>query len=265
MTAIDTASLTRTLLAAADAADAETLPIFRTALSVDNKFEIGFDPVTAADRNAEAAIRRAIAAAFPDHDILGEELGATGGGSPWRWIIDPIDGTRAFISGLPLWGTLIGVSHERSPVAGLMRQPFTGETFLGTPSGTRLLRGGETHILKTRATQSLAEATLFTTDPYLFRTPDRQAAFDRVRKSVRLTRYGCDCYAYCLVAAGQIDLVIESGLQTYDIMPLIPVIEGAGGIVTTWDGAPAIDGGDIIAAANPQVHAAALAILNQTA
>lgn len=263
MTAIDTASLTRTLLAAADAADAETLPLFRTALSVDNKFQVGFDPVTLADRNAEAAIRKVIAAAFPDHDILGEEMGMTGTGSPWRWIIDPIDGTRAFISGVPVWGTLIGVSHERSPVAGLMRQPFTGETFLGTPSGTRLLHGGQTHMLATRKTQSLAEATLFTTDPYLFGTPGKQAAFDTVRKSVRLTRYGCDCYAYCLLAAGHVDLVIESGLQSYDIMPLIPVIEGAGGIVTTWKGAPGAEGGDIIAAANPALHAAALEILSQ--
>lgn len=244
----------------AAAAAAQTLPRFRQASSITNKLAGGFDPVTEADREAERAIRSLIGARFPHHGVVGEEFGVTNPDSEEIWVIDPIDGTRAFISGLPLWGTLVGLTVEGKAVAGMMSQPFTGETFLADADGATYDGPGGPLRLRTRATTRLADATLCTTTPALF-SGDKRVAYDRLESMVRLARYGTDCYAYCMLAAGHVDLVVEIGLQPYDIVALVPIIEQAGGVVTGADGGPAERGGEIVAAASPELHAAALEAL----
>lgn len=239
----------------------ETLRRFRCQTLVDNKHAQGFDPVTEADRAAEQAIRTLIGQEFPDHGILGEELGAENTDNSHVWVIDPVDGTRAFIAGLPLWGTLVGLTVDGDAVAGMMSQPFTGELFYSGGEGAHYEGPCGAHRLSVRKTVSLGEATLCTTTPMLFEGP-RRARYDRVEAAVRLPRYGTDCYAYAMLAAGHVDLVIESGLQPYDIVALIPIIEQAGGVVTTWEGGAAEAGGDIVAAATPELHAAAVDLLN---
>ncbi|HRO10681.1 inositol monophosphatase family protein [Amaricoccus sp.] len=233
---------------------------FRRPLAVENKLGPGaFDPVTAADRGVEAMIRAGLSRAWPDSPIQGEEEGFTPGASEWSWIIDPIDGTRAFISGVPQWGILLGLLHAGRPVGGIMRQPYLDETFLAGPSGAWLVHAGSRQPLRASGRTDLAEAILYSTHPRL--GPAVQAGFDRVAAAVRMTRFGGDCYSYCLLAHGFIDLVIESSLQAYDIVPLIPIIEGAGGVVTGLDGRPPLAGGTVIAAASPALHAAALALM----
>lgn len=248
----------------ADAAKAETLPRFRMGIGVANKLanalESGFDPVTEGDQAAERAIRALIEEAFPDHGILGEEYGTVGADRDYVWVIDPIDGTRAFISGLPVWGTLIGLYHKGQAVMGLMDQPFTGERFFAA-NGVTHYRGPEgERTLATRDCGSLSEAIMFTTSPALYHG-DIKTKFEAVQDKVRLARYGCDCYAFALLAAGHIDLVIEAGLKPYDVGGLIPLIEQAGGIVTDWNGGRAEMGGEVIAAGSAALHAEALAIL----
>jgi len=243
-----------------DVAAAAILPHFRTRLDVDNKEARGFDPVTVADRAAEEAIRALIAAEYPDHGILGEEFAPVGLDAEHVWVVDPIDGTRAFISGLPVWGTLIGLKRDGRPLAGMMVQPFTGERFSGGPDGALYRGPGGPRTLSTRPCASLADATLFTTTPHIF-TPEEKAAYDRVERAARLARYGCDCYAYCMVAAGHVDVVVEAGLKAFDIVALIPVIEAAGGVVTTWDGGDPSEGGRILAAGDRRVHAEAMRLL----
>lgn len=244
----------------ADAASSAILPHFRTALAAENKSGVRFDPVTAADRAAEAAIRKIIADAYPDHGIIGEEFGGERMGAERVWVIDPIDGTRAFLAGLPLWGTLVGLLERGRPVLGMMAQPYIGELFLGDGRRAEVRRNGVTSGLRTRSPASLERATLMTTTPRLFSREDA-AAYERVAAAVRNERFGADCYAYAMVAAGHVDLVVEANLMSYDIAGLIPIIEGAGGIVTTWQGGPATDGGRIIAAGDRALHAQALALL----
>lgn len=243
------------------------LPFFRTSLVADDKGGRGggFDPVTEADKAGEAAMRHLIKRAFPSHGIVGEEFGAERADAEYVWVLDPIDGTRAFIAGLPTWGTLIGLTRNGRPCYGLMHQPFTGERFFGD-GGKATYRGpipgdgaGERR-LRTRRCASLAEATLSSTTPRLFAEAER-AAFERVEAAARNVRFGCDCYAYCMVAAGHIDLVVEAGLQPHDVVALIPIIEGAGGVVTSWDGGDPSQGGAIVAAGDKRVHAQALALL----
>lgn len=258
---LDPALVRATLLAAAEAAAAHTLPLFRTGLSVDNKWAEGFDPVTAADRDAETAIRALIAGRFPDHGMTGEEFAATPTAGPFTWIVDPIDGTRAFICGVPVWGTLVGLTVNGRAIAGLMAQPFTGETFLGVPGASLFLRASRTEPLRTSTVTDLAAARMTTTSPDLLEAPGIAEPWQRIRRAVQHTRYGLDSYGYCMLAMGQIDLVVEAGLKDVDIAPLIPIIENAGGIVTTWTGGPAELGGSCVAAATPQLHAAALAML----
>lgn len=260
--------LERVLNRLCQAAAAETLPRFRRDGRVENKLQAGFDPVTEADRAAEAAIRAELSREFPDHDILGEEQGATDRGSRYRWIIDPIDGTRAFICGIPVWGTLIGLYKDGVPFAGAVDQPFTGERYIALPSSentpaksTLCLRTGETRVLKTAETASLDQAKLMTTSPHLFNN-GRDEGYFCLEKRVQLFRYGCDCYAYALLAAGAVDLVVESGLNSYDIAALIPLIENAGGLITGWDGTSAAEGGRILAAANARLHEQAMAALS---
>lgn len=244
----------------AQAAAAETLPRFRKQGVVSNKEQGSFDPVTEADQEAERVIRALINAEFPDHGILGEEHGSENMSSRHVWIIDPIDGTRAYISGLPVWGTLVGLMADGDAVAGMMSQPFTGELFYANASGAHYEGPGGPRKLVTRKTTRLADATLFTTTPALFKGADR-AVYDRLEHQVQLARYGTDCYAFAMVASGSVDIVAEPGLKPYDIVALIPIIEKAGGVITTFDGGPAEKGGDILAAATPELYAAAMAVL----
>jgi histidinol phosphatase-like enzyme (inositol monophosphatase family) len=244
----------------AEVAAAQTLPRFRTNHLVDNKVDGGFDPVTEADREAECAIRAAISAAFPDHGILGEEFGQERAGSDNVWIIDPIDGTRAFISGIPVWGTLVGFVQNGRATAGLMSQPFTGELFVAGEDGAFHDGPAGRKPLQARRTKDLAEAIMFTTTPSLFKD-DARDRYDTLEGKVRLARYGTDCYAFAMLAAGHVDIVADPGLQSYDIAALIPLIERAGGVVTTFTGDRAENGGDILAAATPELHAAALDML----
>ncbi len=247
--------------AAADAARVETLKHFRAAgLTAESK-RADFDPVTVADRASEAAMRRVIMAKRPNDAILGEEEADKEGTSGFTWVLDPIDGTRGYISGTPTWGVLVALSGDDGPILGLIDQPYIGERFRGGAGVADLVGPQGTRRLGVRKTSDLAEATLFSTYPEVGTDAER-AAFQRVSAQVRLTRYGCDCYAYALVAAGQADLVIEAGLQAYDIQAPIAVIEAAGGIVTDWQGRPAHNGGTALAAATPELHAAAMALLN---
>jgi histidinol phosphatase-like enzyme (inositol monophosphatase family) len=236
---------------------------FRTPVAVQNKAGDGrFDPVTVADRDIEALLRARLAERFPDHGIVGEEMSDRKGSSRYSWIIDPIDGTRSFISGLPAWGILLGLRDGDRCIAGLMHQPYLEEFFFATTNTAWLERRGEKEVLHTRAGVQLNEAILYCTHPDLFVNTAHRAAFERVAGAVRLMRYGGDCYSYCLLAMGQIDLVIEDTLQPYDIQPLIPIIESAGGVISTRHGGNAHNGGFIVAAANAVLHAEALALLN---
>lgn len=244
----------------ADAAADVIMPFFRAAITVDNKIAAAFDPVTEADRGAERAMRSILEAEFPDHGILGEEYGSARLESEQIWVLDPIDGTRSFISGIPLWGTLIGLQEKGRAVAGMMAQPFTRERYYGDEKGSVLITPEGRRPLKTRAIASLAEATVMTTSPRIF-APEKQGSYDRVEAACRLPRYGADCYAYALLAAGLVDVVVESGLHPYDIVALIPIIEGAGGIVTTWQGGRPEPGGDIVAVGNPALHGEVLKLL----
>ncbi|WP_108885203.1 inositol monophosphatase family protein [Pseudoprimorskyibacter insulae] len=248
----------------ADAARAAILPFFRsTGLDTDNKLAGGFDPVTEADRAAERAMRAVLAEHRPDDAILGEEYGRSDGSTGLTWVLDPIDGTRGFISGTPTWGILIAVGGDDGPAFGIVDQPYIGERFIGG-FGLAELRGPHgTRPLRTRSSGKMDDAILFTTFPEVG-TPEDAEAFRRVAAKAKLTRYGMDCYAYALLASGQVDLVIESGLNAYDIQGPIAVIEAAGGIVTDWQGGPAHQGGRALAAANPAVHAAAMALLNES-
>jgi myo-inositol-1(or 4)-monophosphatase len=244
----------------ADAARAAIMPYFRVGAAVENKAAGGFDPVTAADRAAERAIRDLIATAYPDHGVIGEEFPAHPAQGPYTWVIDPIDGTRAFIAGLPLWGTLIGLLHEGRPLLGVMDQGHIRERFAGSRLGATLTSAWGVEPLTTRAARSLSESVLATTDPGLFSAAERPR-FEAVRARCRIVRYGCDCYAYAMLAAGHINLVIEAGLKPHDVVALIPLIEGAGGVMTNWTGGPAWEGGQILAASDPALHAEAMALL----
>lgn len=247
----------------AEVAGEAILPFFRTSLTVDNKKLKGsFDPVTAADRAAETAMRALIRKTFPAHGIVGEEFDDVASAAPYTWVLDPIDGTKSFIAGMPVWGTLIGLCKEDAPVYGMMAQPFIRERFTGDGASAKYRGPAGERKLMTRKCDSLSDALLFTTSPHLFK-PQEKECYDRVEKQVRLPRFGSDCYAYCMIAAGYVDLVIEAGLDSYDIVALIPIIEGAGGVVTNWQGESAARGGQIIAAGDKRVHAAALELLNK--
>src|SRR6516225_5579647 len=241
MTAVDFAAFVDRL---AQVSGEVILPFFRSAIGAEDKSRGGiFDPVTEADRGAEAAMRRLIAQTFPAHGVIGEEYGRVRPEAEYVWVLDPIDGTKSFVSGLPTWGTLIGLMHRGRPVYGMMAQPFTRERFYGDGkrASARTLapsRGDAppsewtTRSLRTRSCGALAEATLMTTSPSLIREDSDRAAYARVESKVRLARYGGDCYAYCALAAGFVDLVIETSIKPHDVVALIPVIEGAGGVIS---------------------------------
>ncbi len=242
---------------------------FRQPLLIDNKLlgqgdgssdAAPFDPVTEADRAVEDALRAALSERFPGHEILGEERGLTGSGDH-RWIIDPIDGTRAFITGQPLWGTLLGLRHGGEMVAGWLHNPVLGETYVGSDAGSFRLTNAGSEAITTSSVTSLEQAVVLCTHPDLFAPGVEADAFARLDRATKMVRYSGDCMNYALLASGFGDLVVENQLQSYDIAALIPIIEQAGGVITCLDGSSAIDGGFVVAAANPELHAAALAVL----
>lgn len=252
----------------AEAAGAVIRPLFRAHGLVDDKFDGtgaglgGYDPVTIADRAAEEAMRALIHQHYPEDGVEGEEMEDVPSSSGFTWVLDPIDGTRAFILGLPLWGTLIALNDGAKPIYGVLDQPYTGERWIGG-----LGRGGFRHKdgvdgLGTRATDTLADAMLMATHPSIFETRDEQSAFARLSQSVKMVRWGGDCYAYGLVASGMVDLVVEANLKPFDIQALIPIVEAAGGIITDWQGGPCHTGGQVVAAANAALHAQAMKLLN---
>ncbi|NOZ32755.1 MAG: histidinol-phosphatase [Alphaproteobacteria bacterium] len=235
--------------------------LFRSAMDIENKLDEGFDPVTEADRLAEQTIRQIISARYPDHSIIGEELTDTITNSPFTWVIDPIDGTRSFICGLPLWGTLVGLMHNGRAFAGFMDQPHIGETFIAASGNAWLEHKDARTVLKTSKVTALAEARLLTTSPDLFEPRRSRPAYAAVERQCRLARYGTDCYGYCLLAGGHVDLVVEEGLKPVDITALVPIVEMAGGVITSWSGGRVEGGGQAVAAATPELHAAALGLL----
>lgn len=257
----------------AAAAALESLPLFRMEaqsqaglgqINKDGHIQ-GFDPVTEADKASERSLRRLIAERFADHGVIGEEYGEDRPDAEFVWVLDPIDGTRAFISGLPMWTCLIGLRHYGRPILGAISQPYVKELYLGSALGARLITPHGTRPLKVRATQDLSSAILATTDPYLFQG-DETKAFESLRRQTRLIRYGCDAYAFAQVAAGQLDGAFETGLKAWDIEAIIPVITHAGGTVCNWHGQEiGPSGGQVIASASPELQAAILQHLRPAA
>jgi inositol-phosphate phosphatase / L-galactose 1-phosphate phosphatase / histidinol-phosphatase len=241
----------------ADAAGAVIRPAFRTRLAIDEKPDL--TPVTAADRAAEAAMRRLIEARFPDHGIIGEEFGRVREEAEFVWVLDPIDGTKSFISGVPLFGTLIALTERGRPLLGIIDQPISRERWTGAVGRPTTLNGVP---IGCRPCPVLAGATLFATTPDMFRGPDA-AAFARVSAAVKLVRFGADCYAYGLVAAGFVDLVVEASLRPYDFCAMVAIVEGAGGVTSDWRGRPLdlASDGRVAIAGDRRAHAAALALL----
>ncbi len=248
-----------------DAARGETLPRFRAGAAVVNKNEAAFDPVTEADREAERAMRALIEEAFPDHGIVGEEFGVREGKGPWRWVLDPVDGTRAFVCGAPTWTTLIALEHEGRPVLGIIDQPYSDDCLVGFGGETRFHRGGVARACRASGVAALAEARLSTTDPSpnAYFDAAAAAAFARLAEETRVSRYSMDAYAYGLLAAGELDLIVETKLQHHDYAALVPVIENAGGVITNWKGEPVGSDtrGETLAAATPALHEAAMKVL----
>ncbi|MDR3513692.1 MAG: histidinol-phosphatase [Caulobacteraceae bacterium] len=249
------------------ASAAAILPLFRADHGLENKGgEQGFDPVTLADKNAEAAIRALIAERFPSHGVIGEEYGDDRPDAEFVWVIDPVDGTRAFIAGLPVWTTLIGLRFQNRPVLGSIGQPHIGELFIGHAGASRLIAGGRETPLKVRACARLDEAVIATTDPALFGDGVEGEAWRSLRAATRLARLGCDAYAYAMVAMGTLDLVVETGLKSWDIEPARALVAGAGGQVTDWRGETiGGDGGQMLIAGDPACLAAASALLSPAA
>ena len=246
----------------ADLAGEQILPRFRSASAWRTRARHGgFDPVTVADREAEAAIRREIRRVYPDHGILGEEHGFDAGASPYTWVIDPIDGTRAFVLGQLHWGTLIALNDGAAPIVGVMRQPYTGETFVGSAAGAELRRGRRDDTTHARASSRLADVSVCATDPTMFAGAAHQQAFARLAPRARAVRFGGDCYTPCLVAAGCADLVVEAGLKPWDVQALIPIVQGAGGVITDWTGDRRTAPSEVIIAGNRELHAEVVAAL----
>ncbi|HTX48824.1 MAG TPA: histidinol-phosphatase [Caulobacteraceae bacterium] len=264
----DADALDRFLLELNRASGAVILPLFRGAHGIENKKSGtgGYDPVTAADKGAEAEIRRLIALHYPHHGVIGEEYGEDRPDSEFVWVLDPVDGTRAFVAGLPVWTTLIALRHQGRPVIGSIGQPFLGEIFVGGPAGSRLINAVGERPLRVRKGVTLGEAIIATTDAEACFDGAELGAWRQVRAAARLARMGCDAYAYAMVAAGTIDLVLEAGLKSWDVEAAVPVIEGAGGLITDWRGDPiGRDGGQMAIAGDRAVLDAALVSLKRAA
>jgi myo-inositol-1(or 4)-monophosphatase len=238
-----------------------SLTYFRREIAVENKREDRFDPVTIADRETEDLLRAAIQKRYPTHGIIGEERTAHNPTARMQWVIDPIDGTKAYLCGLPTWATLIGLCDNGRPVLGLMSQPVVGEYFIGGyNAASNVTHSGEV-VIRTSNIVDLTQSFVFATSPEMFAPDTELPRFQALSAKTRMTRYGVDSYAYCLLAAGYVDIVAEAGLGFYDIAALIPIIEAAGGVVSDWEGAPVRGGGTVVAAANATLHRAALAAL----
>uniref|UniRef100_B0SY27 Histidinol-phosphatase n=1 Tax=Caulobacter sp. (strain K31) TaxID=366602 RepID=B0SY27_CAUSK len=257
------------------ASAAAILPLFRADHGLEDKgagknlprgSHAAFDPVTEADRGAEAAIRRLIGERYPDHGVIGEEYGEDRPDAEFVWVLDPIDGTRAFIAGLPLWTTLIGLRHQGRPVLGSIGQPYTGEIFIGSSAGSRLMSRGQSRPIQVRPCADLTDAVIATTDPEACFDGAELGAWRQVRAAAKLARLGCDAYAYAMVAMGKMDMVIEAGLQSWDIEAAIPVVEGAGGVVTDWRGDTiGPNGGQMVIAGDRRCLDEALVALRRSA
>jgi histidinol phosphatase-like enzyme (inositol monophosphatase family) len=248
----------------ADRSGQAILPHFRESIAVHNKHSAGgFDPVTEADREAETVIRAAIKQRYPSHGILGEEYGHEPGSSPLTWVLDPIDGTRAFMCGMAQWGTLIALNDGTRPIVGVLDQPYTRERWIGA-NGVAEFRDaqGRRSRLQTRVCGALKDAVLSTTSPVGYFDEDEQRVFWQLAGQARLTRFGGDCYAYGLLAMGFIDVIVEATLKAWDVQALIPIVENAGGVITTWSGKPAMDGGQVVACGDARLHAAVIEVLS---
>ncbi len=246
------------------AAGAVILPYFRGALEVENKLQgVEFDPVTKADKAAEAVIRERISARYPAHGVFGEEFGWVQGNG-LTWVIDPIDGTKSFMSGMLHWGVLIALFDGVEPVLGVMHQPFTGEIWVGTGDAAWYEHMGRRVPLRSRQDVTLEDAVLATTSPRFLKDDGERSRFLELERRVRLSRYGGDCYLYATLAMGLVDLGVDGTLSAYDIQPLVPIIRGAGGVVTLWDGGDPSFGGTVLAAGNPLLHRQALEILGRS-
>ena len=251
-------NLTKFALELAEASAKTILPQFRKNIAIDVKAAAEWDPVTEADKAAERIIREMIEKNFPDHGIIGEEYGTKSTGSAYSWVLDPIDGTRSFVIGMPTWATLIGLYRDGKPLLGVMNQPFVGEMFYGNPSGAWHKHQGKTEVIHVRAAAPLAKASAGTTSPHLY---DKHPNFTALRKSVTSMRYGGDAYFFGLLAAGHLDIALDPGLQIYDIAALIPIIEGAGGVVGTWTDNDPTQGGNVLAASSQALLEEARAVL----
>jgi myo-inositol-1(or 4)-monophosphatase len=261
MTTPDWDELTRFARALADASASAILPYFRQNTAVEVKDGPVWDPVTEGDKAGERAIRMLIEQHYPDHGIHGEEYGIKEGRSPFTWVLDPVDGTRSFVCGMPTWATLIGLSFEGQPVLGLMNQPVVGDMFYGNPQGAWHDYRGSTSAISTRRGVPLARASLGTTAPELYRSAENQRRFQQLRAAAQLTRYGGDAYFFCMMAAGHIDIAMDCGLQPYDIVPLLPIVTGAGGFAAEWTGGDLAKGGNVITTGSRALLDEALAIM----
>lgn len=261
MTTPDWDELTRFAITLAEASAAAILPFFRQNAAIDVKDGPVWDPVTEGDRAGERAIRALIERRFPDHAIHGEEYGIKEGASPFTWVLDPVDGTRSFVCGMPTWATLIGLSFEGRPVLGLMNQPVVGDMFYGSPLGAWHSYRGTASPITVRRNVPLARATLGTTAPELYRSEQNQRRFQDLKSRVQLTRYGGDAYFFCMMAAGHLDIAMDCGLQPYDITPLLPIVTAAGGVAAEWTGGDLARGGNVITAGSQALLDEALAIM----
>jgi myo-inositol-1(or 4)-monophosphatase len=248
----------------ADTAGEVIRPYFRQRIEVTDKgLAKGtmFDPVTAADQNAEKAIRAIIERERPEDGILGEEFGEKASRNGFNWLLDPVDGTRAFITGRHEWASLIGLEENGRAVLGILDQPVLRERFVGVNGKAELLSGGTRMPLHVRLCADISQAVLCATHPEAYFTPAEREAFRRVQQTVRMTRFGGDCYIFGVLALGFIDLIVESSFHRWDVSALIPIVEGAGGIITNWQGGSCADGGQILAAGDPRVHAQAMKLI----
>ena len=228
---------------------------FRRTLSIDNKAGEGdFDPVTQADKEIEAYIRKQISEAYPTYGIVGEEFGNEEGTESCTWFVDPIDGTAGYMIGSPMWGTLIGLLDEGKPAFGLMHQPIVHETYVGSAQGAFIVSRDGKQSIQSSQTREIEDAVLCCTRRSMFETTQDQSAYDRVVDACKLERQGTDCWGYTLLAHGLVDIVIENGLKPYDAVPLVPIVEAAGGRMTDWSGAPTLQGGRVVATANAELH-----------
>ncbi len=250
----------------AEAARRETLPRFRAGAAVVNKAGAEFDPVTDADREAERVIADMVARAYPDHSFIGEEFGERIGAAPFRWIVDPVDGTRAFVCGAATWTTLVALERDGAPVLGIIDQPYTDEYWIGVDGDAQFTRAGKTIEARTSGLADISKARISTTDPRtdIYLKGEEADAFARLAAATRIARFSLDAYAYGLLAIGELDIVAETSLQVYDYAALRPVVEGAGGVVSNWRGDPVgtDDRGEVLAAATPELHRAAVEILS---